>query len=83
LLNWAAEHDCIVITADLDFPAILASTKARRPSVILIRSDRLSPESIGSAVLEAIRMAASELADGAIVTLDPARSRIRLLPLPG
>jgi predicted nuclease of predicted toxin-antitoxin system len=83
LLNWAAANDHIVITADLDFPAILASTKAQRPSVILIRSDLLSPEFVGPAVLEVIRMAAKELTAGAIVTLDPARSRIRLLPLPG
>jgi predicted nuclease of predicted toxin-antitoxin system len=32
ILNWAAEHDCVVLTADLDFGAILAATRATGPA---------------------------------------------------
>jgi predicted nuclease of predicted toxin-antitoxin system len=81
LMQWAAEHDCIVLTADLGFGAILAATQRRRPSVIQIRSDLLTPREIGSAVLSAIRQTRLELVDGAIVSVDAARARLRVLPL--
>ena len=35
LMQWAAQRDYVVLTADLDLPAILAATERRRPSVIL------------------------------------------------
>jgi predicted nuclease of predicted toxin-antitoxin system len=80
-LTWAAETNSVVVTADLDFPAILASAKDQGPSVLLIRSDNLNPENLKSAVLQTIQIAREELEAGAIVSIDPSRSRIRLLPL--
>ncbi|MGZ8323899.1 MAG: DUF5615 family PIN-like protein [Rhodoplanes sp.] len=53
----AAAHDHIVLTSDLDFGAILAATRQLRPSVLQVRSDLLTPEAIGGAVLAAIRQA--------------------------
>jgi predicted nuclease of predicted toxin-antitoxin system len=82
-MNWAAERDYVVLTADLDFPAILAANARRRPSVILVRSDILTTNAIGSAVLATIREAREELAVGAIVSVDAKRARLRVLPLPG
>ena len=32
LLRWATEHDYMVLTADLDFGAILAATGIRKPT---------------------------------------------------
>jgi predicted nuclease of predicted toxin-antitoxin system len=83
LAVWAAERGYVVLTADLGFAALLAATGSRRPSVITIRSDLLTPESVGSAVLEAIHKAKEELADGAIISVDADRARGRVLPLPG
>ena len=83
LMHWAAERDYIVLTADLDFAAILAATEGHRPSVILVRSDILTPDVLGSAVLAAIHQAKDELVAGAIVSVDAERARLRVLPLAG
>jgi len=40
LMKWAAENDHIVLTADLDFGAILAATHGIKPSVVQMRSDQ-------------------------------------------
>jgi predicted nuclease of predicted toxin-antitoxin system len=51
VMRWAAEHAHIVLTADLDFGAILAATQRRQPSVIQIRADVPTPAAVGDAVL--------------------------------
>jgi predicted nuclease of predicted toxin-antitoxin system len=81
LMLWAAERNYIVLTADLDFGAILAATQRRRPSVVQVRSDLLTPQAIGSAVVVALRQAQQELLDGALVSVDPVRARLRILPI--
>ena len=83
IMRWAAERDLVVLTADLDFSAILAATERRRPSVILLRNDILTPLALGSAVLAAINKAKDELVAGAIISLDAERARLRVLPLQG
>jgi len=80
LMSWAAEHGYVVLTADLDFGAILAATRRRLPSVIQVRSDVLTPAAAGEAVLSAIRQTRDELERGAILSVDAARARLRLLP---
>jgi predicted nuclease of predicted toxin-antitoxin system len=80
-MEWAAERAHIVVTADLEFGAILAATQRRIPSVIQIRSDVPTPAAVGAAVLSAIRQTREELAEGAIISVDPARARLRILPL--
>ncbi len=81
LMQWAVEHGYIVLTADLDFGAILAATQGRGPSVVQVRSDVLTPRAIGGAVLAAIRQSQQELLDGALISVDAARARLRILPL--
>ncbi len=81
LMQWAVEHGYIVLTADLDFGAILAATQGRGPSVVQVRSDILTPRAIGGAVLAAIRQSQQELLEGALISVDAARARLRILPL--
>jgi len=81
LMHWAAERGFVVLTCDLDFAAILAATHRTRPSVIQIRSDILTPEAIGPALVVAARQAHDELAEGAIISLDARHARLRILPL--
>ncbi|MEH6953049.1 DUF5615 family PIN-like protein (plasmid) [Nitrobacter sp. NHB1] len=81
LMRWAATHDHVVLTNDLDFSTILAATGRRKPSVIQIRADLLTPTAIGSALLRAIAQTERELAEGALVLIDPQRARVRILPL--
>jgi predicted nuclease of predicted toxin-antitoxin system len=80
VMDWAATHDRAALTADLDFGAILAATHRAEPSVVQIRSDDLSPSAIGTAVLTAIRQTHDELESGAILSVDPVRAWLRVLP---
>ena len=81
LMLWAAENGYIVLTNDLDFGAILAATQRRKPSVLQVRSDILAPGIIGPVVLMAIRQARQALLDGAVLSVDASRARVRVLPL--
>jgi predicted nuclease of predicted toxin-antitoxin system len=81
ILEWAREHDRVLVTHDLDFGAMLADTEATGPSVIQIRvQDLLAAETV-EALAKAIEVAAPALTRGAIVTIHDDRSRIRILPL--
>jgi predicted nuclease of predicted toxin-antitoxin system len=83
LMQWAAARDHIIVTNDLDFGAVLAASQRRQPSVVQIRSELLMPHAIGAVVLAAIRQAEEELGAGALRSIDAARGRLRILPLPG
>jgi predicted nuclease of predicted toxin-antitoxin system len=83
VMRWAADHGHILLTSDLDFGAILAATQERRPSVLQLRSDVLTLDAIGTIVLATLRQAHQELIDGALVSVDAARARLRVLPLHG
>jgi predicted nuclease of predicted toxin-antitoxin system len=80
IMEWAAANGYIVFTNDLDFGAILAMTNAARPSVVQIRGGDLSPEIVGGHVMEALRQMEAELMEGALVTIDPLKTRARVLP---
>ena len=79
---FAREHGYVVLTNDLDFPQILAHTRQAGPSVVLLRGEPLTPETRGSALTQALLDCASELMQGAIVSLDwSGPPRARVLPL--
>ena len=81
IMAYAMTNDCIVLTHDLDFSAILAVTQGEKPSVVQIRADDVSPSAIGMQVVTALRQMESELEAGALLTIDPSRTRLNLLPL--
>jgi predicted nuclease of predicted toxin-antitoxin system len=80
-MAFAAANGYIVITHDLDFGAILAVTHGRKPSVVQIRCENVSPKAIGAQTVTALRHLEAELEAGALLTLEPDRTRLRLLPL--
>ena len=81
IMAYAGVHDYVVLTHDLDFGAILAATHGEKPSVVQIRAEDVSPDVIGKQVIMALRQMASELEEGALLTVDPNRTRLRVLPL--
>jgi predicted nuclease of predicted toxin-antitoxin system len=81
IMDFARVNGYIVLTHDLDFSAILAATRGDKPSVVQLRAEDVSPEAIGSQVVKALRQMAAQLAEGALLTIDPDRTRIRVLPL--
>jgi predicted nuclease of predicted toxin-antitoxin system len=81
LIAYASNNGYADITHDLDFGAILAATQGEKPSVVQIRADDVSPAAIGSQVVTALRQMATELENGALLIVDPSRTRLRVLPL--
>ena len=77
----AKAHGYVVFTHDLDFSAILAATRGEKPSVVQVRAEDVSPEAIGDAVVAAVRQTTDDLDEGALLTVEPSRMRLRLLPL--
>jgi len=82
IIAYAKQHDFTILTSDLDFGFILAITKGEKPSVIQIRADVLGPDRIGSIVASAIKRLAIDIDRGALVTIDPHKTRVALLPMP-
>lgn len=81
IMAYANANNFVVLTHDLDFGAILAATHGEKPSVVQIRAEDVSPDVIGRQVIAALRQMASELEEGALLTIEPNRTRMRLLPL--
>ncbi len=83
IMAYAKAAGYVVLTHDLDFGAILAATQGEKPSVVQIRADDVSPDVIGPQVIAAVRQMASELDEGVLLTVEPGRTRLRVLPLFG
>lgn len=81
IMAFAKANGYVVLSHDLDFSAILAATHGDKPSVVQIRSEDLSPDVIGRPVIDALHQMTMELEEGALLTVDPKRTRLRVLPL--
>jgi len=81
IMEWARTNEYIVFTHDLDFGSMLAVTGAETPSVIQVRTQDVLPASIETLIISALRQFESELEQGALVTVDQAQSRVRILPI--
>lgn len=80
IIDYAVRNGFVVFTHDLDFGRLLAMSKSTAPSVIQMRTHDVLPSAIGSLVLSALKATRPQLEAGALVTVDPAHQRIRLLP---
>jgi predicted nuclease of predicted toxin-antitoxin system len=83
IMTYARVHSYVILTHDLDFGAILAATQGAKPSVIQIRAELVGPDAIGTEILAVLEQLRLELEAGALVTVDPKRTRVRVLPLYG
>ena len=81
IMAYARDNNAVVLTHDLDFGAILAASGAERPSVVQIRAEDVIPDRIVSEVVAALRQMSVELQDGALITVEPTRNRLSMLPL--
>jgi predicted nuclease of predicted toxin-antitoxin system len=79
-MAYAASKDYIVLTNDLDFSAILVATHKDKPSVVQIRAIDTRPEDMLEQVFYAITKCVSELENGALVTVEKDKTRLRILP---
>lgn len=81
IMAYARMNNYVVLIHDLDFGAILAATQGEKPSVVQIRAEDVSPDVIGKQLVAALKQMEAELEQGALMTVDPKRTRLRVLPL--
>jgi len=81
IMEWARTNNYIVFTHDLDFGTMLALTHAAGPSVIQVRGQNVLPEHLAPILVAALKKHESELASGALVVVEEAKFRIRILPI--
>ena len=82
IMEWARANGYVVFTHDLDFGALLATTRAQGPSVIQVRTQDVMPQSLGSRMVQILRQYQPILEKGTLVTVDETKSRVRILPFP-
>ncbi len=81
ILQAGLEANRTVVTLDADFHALLAMSGAIAPSVIRIRIEGLRGEALTELLLAVIAQCTSDIEQGAAVTVQSGRIRIRHLPL--
>lgn len=81
IVRWAVEQGYVIFTHDLDFGTALALTHANGPSILQVRGQDVMPNHMGPLVIAALRQHDTDLAAGALVVVEEARSRVRILPL--
>jgi predicted nuclease of predicted toxin-antitoxin system len=80
IMAWSRDNGYVVFTHDLDFSALLAASQGKEPSIIQVRTQNILPEAIGTLVIAALKKYQNELKLGAIITIEPQRARVRILP---
>ena len=81
IINYAKEHNKVIITQDLDFSMLLAVRGYTKPSVINLRVDNARSDFITKRIVAAVSLMEKELRDGIIVTVDETSVRYRNLPI--
>lgn len=83
IFEYANQNDFVVFTHDLDFGTLLARSGARSPSLLQLRTQDVSPDGFGPKLDLVLKQeqAVRLLEQGALVTIDKDRHRIRILPL--
>ena len=82
VLAFAVETARVLVSADTDFGALLARTRATRPSFVLVRRavGRGVPE-LATVIIDNLPVVENDLQAGAIVVLGDTTLRIRRLPI--
>ncbi len=81
IFAFARREGAAILTADLDFGTLLASTRSGHPSVVQLRLPRIGFENAWEPTLRALRQFQTEIERGALVTVDAKTARVRLLPI--
>ena len=77
IIAYAMRHEQVVLTFDLDYPALLALNPSSRASAIIFRPLSAEPEWINQRLSETLALLTDALTEGAIVVVDDHRIRVR------
>ncbi len=81
IMDWARSNGYVVFTHDLDFGTMLALTHASGPRLIQVRGQDVLPDRMAATVVAALRQHEADLNAGALVVVNRAKSRVRVLPI--
>jgi predicted nuclease of predicted toxin-antitoxin system len=81
ILDVARRDSRIVITADLDFPRILALSSAERPGLVLFRGGNYSDTEMRDLIERVLKQVPLETLETSICVVDRRRIRCTRLPL--
>jgi predicted nuclease of predicted toxin-antitoxin system len=83
ILDKAHEEQRILLTHDLDFAEIIATSRAGLPSVVIFRLRNMSPIQVNRHLQTVISRHSGNLLRGAVVSVSDSAVRVRLLPIEG
>jgi len=82
IFDRAAIEKRIIVSADVDFGALLAERSSRQPSIIQFRGEgSRKPDGLARTLLANLPQLVDSLENGCIVTFEPVRVRVRVLPI--
>ncbi len=81
IIEKAYQESRIILTIDLDFPQLLATSKRQLPSVVLFRLGNENYDLINDRLSVILRECRGVLEAGAIISVTDRMLRIRLLPV--
>lgn len=81
ILAKAKKDNRIVLTCDLDFGALLATSGESYPSVVIFRLEDETPSNMSKRLKQVLAESSETLQSGAIITVEEARHRVRVLPI--
>jgi predicted nuclease of predicted toxin-antitoxin system len=80
VLTHAKREDRTIVTADLDYPRLLALAHATDPSLILFRDGNWSDEEVVTRLSNVLRVVGSDIVRS-IIVIERDRIRLRRLPI--
>ncbi|HEX9666623.1 MAG TPA: DUF5615 family PIN-like protein [Thermodesulfobacteriota bacterium] len=81
ILERARNEGRVVVTADLDYPRLLALAKAERPGLILFRGGNYTEQEVVELISRALEKISTEELASSIIVIEKSRIRRRRLPL--
>ena len=81
ILEYARREERVIVTADLDYPRLLALMKAEAPGLILFRGGNYSEQEAVEHLGRALEMIPAEELPNSVVVIEKGRIRRRYLPL--
>jgi predicted nuclease of predicted toxin-antitoxin system len=81
IVERAGQDQRIILTQDLDMTAIIALSRRQYPSLVTLRLSSVRIEFVNSILQRTLPVLEHDLQQGALVTIEDSRVRLRRLPL--
>ena len=81
IVKKATKERRTILTCDLDFGDLMATSAEICPSIIVFRLQNERPENVNKRLEQVLEESFDALEKGAIISVEEARHRVRLLPI--